>query len=196
VTFSLRAVLFALITGAGAGLLLCLTLRPSPPDAEIQQLRERAAWALGQAKAWHRVASERQTVIDTQVVVRTRRDTVVRAETDTLLLELVRERPDCAPVVAACERRLAIERANADDWKQLLGDQRQVAQNFKTSADSAIAAADSLQKALDLATRPPSFWRALVKPELRPTAGVGYCWPLNGNPGPCANVGLSLVWRF
>lgn len=163
----------------------------------VAGLRRETARLRTQAVAWHRVALTIQGRVDSQRVALGRRERRVVRETDSVLVVLERERPDCAPVVAACERRLGEERRLAADWKQLLEDQKAAAAAFQVAADTAIAAADTATRAIEiLVGERRSLWWRLLHPELRPGAFAGWCWRPDGSAGPCVGGGVTLSWRF
>lgn len=154
------------------------------PNHEQEAIRMRA-----QARGWYAVAARAQARVDTQVVALTH--TVVRTQhtTDTVLQVLREQHPGCAPVVDACEERLAAERENLSRWEGLFRKEKEIADLWRRSADTALGAVDKALKG-------QPFGYRLFHPELRPGAFAGACYGVDGKWSGCVGAGLTLTWKF
>lgn len=154
------------------------------PNHEAEAIRMQT-----QAKGWYQVAARAQARVDTEYVVLTSVITKAQHTTDTVLKVLREQHPECAAVVDTCEERLAVERAKLSSLEGLFRNEKAVADLWRQSADTAIAAVDQALKG-------KSFGWHLLHPELRPGAFAGYCTDFNGKWTPCVGGGLTLSWRF
>jgi len=134
----------ALVAGFG----VCYLLVGRTHTERIAQLQAEAARQREQAVAWYDVARSIQGRVDTAVVVQTRAVERVQRITDSVLVEVEREFPDCAPVVEACRLRIEAERDTSARWRVLLDEQKQAAAAFQRAADSALAAERNQRKAV------------------------------------------------
>jgi hypothetical protein len=154
------------------------------PNHEQEAIRMRA-----QARGWYAIAASMQRQVDTQYVTITKTITVEQKKTDTVLQVLREQRPECADVVDTCEERIAVERGKLSSLEGLFQKEKQVADLYRRSADTALSA-------IDKALKGQSFGYRLFHPELRPGVFAGACIGTEGVWKPCVGGGLTLSWRF
>jgi len=116
-------------------------------DADVARWQAEAKAHRQQAVAWFEVAQRISARVDTLVVRQTERVTRVERVTDSVLVALEAERPDCGPVIAACQARIQIERDTARVWRDLLEQEKEAAATFRDAAVAALDAERAQRKA-------------------------------------------------
>lgn len=154
------------------------------PNHEAEAKRMQA-----QAKGWYAVAATMSTRVDTLVVEQVKTVARVQRVTDTVLRVLREQHPECAAAIDTCSERIAAERENSSRWEGLFRNEKQVADLWRRSADTAIVAVDK-------AVKGRSLGYSLLHPEVRPGVFAGACYGLEGTWKPCVGGGLTLSWRF
>lgn len=198
---TLKLWVFSVAAALVLGVYLGWTIRGAPNDQDVgRHLQERDFWR-GQAQGWYSLASTMQTRADTVEKIIIRREAAARDTTDHRLAELREERPDCLPVIAACEERVEAERRVASSWRDQLEDQKRISAALRASAQASSRADTAASEAVqELSKDRRSFWQVLTRPRVGVGAMGGYCYVV-GDDGTlerkaCAGAGLTLQWHL